>query len=1228
MEKRHHTGRRLLAALALFAYLFTCAPAHAEADEHTPGEVALIRTYEGASPEKLVEEIIIEAPPSPVELNTKVQLSARVLPDDAANKTVTWACENRKIAEVLPNDQLLATVPGFALVTATAEDGSGVSANITIQIGRPVTGVSISEPKLTIKVGEMAELKATVVPEDASFPNLSFIVDDSSIAQVFEGGTILGVSPGTTTVSANATDLNGASATCEVTVIRPVEKIAISAPDSLKVGETAALGADVYPSFATVKTLIWSSGNPSVASVDDSGVVSALAAGDAVITAAAADGSGVTGEKKIAVIQPVTSIELTAPYNALSVGSQMTVSAAALPSDASDKMVHWSSSDESIAKVDGEGNVTAISPGAVTITATANDGNGALAEMTLTVIRLVSSIELTAPAIAIDVGSRMKLNATALPSDASDKSMNWRLSDESIAAVDGDGIVTALTPGAVTVTAMAGDGGGASAALTLTVVRLVKSIELSSPAATVYAGDRIKLSALALPADASNPNILWSSSDESIAKVDKSGNVMAIEPGKVNITATAEDGGGVFETTELTIIKNVASISITAPADTMNVGSQLKLSAQVLPANATNKAIVWSSGDTSIATVDSDGCVKALETGVVAIVAATLDGSGVLSVKMLTVVRPVSSISLSAPASSIFVSGQVRLSASVLPSNATNKGIAWSSGDTSIATVDASGNVVAVKPGTVKITAKAIDGSGTFASKELAVIQPVSSISITASTSTVFVAGQLKLTATALPANAANKSVKWSSYDPSIATVDASGNVKALKIGKVKIAATAQDLSGTFAVQEITVVEPVQSIALSASQSTINVGSALKINAEVKPESAANKGLNWKSSNASVASVDASGNVVAVKPGKVKITAEARDLSGVFAAIEVTIVQAVTSVKLAATASQIKVGGTVKISATVLPANATNMGLTWSSSNPPVATVDQTGRVTAKSPGKTTITATAKDGGGAYATKEVTAVQPVTSVTLNLQKLTISVGQTVNPLKAGALPANASNKAVTYSVDKPSILTVGKNGAITGIWKGTATVKITAADGSGKTASCVVKVVDKKKGVTSISLSKKSANVQQGKTVSLKANLKPSGAKDKAVQWMSSDKTVATVSSKGVVKGIKPGKAVITATASSGYTAECTVTVTEVPVSKLTMKKNSASVKLGKKYRLLPTVAPVNAGNKSLTWTSSNEKVATVDQDGWVKAVGAGKAKITARSANGKSASYTLTVKK
>ena len=246
-----------------------------------------------------------------------------------------------------------------------------------------------------------------------------------------------------------------------------------------------------------------------------------------------------------------------------------------------------------------------------------------------------------------------------------------------------------------------------------------------------------------------------------------------------------------------------------------------------------------------------------------------------------------------------------------------------------------------------------------------------------------------------------------------------------------------------------------------------------------------------------------------------------------------------------------------------------------------------------------------------------------TGVTVSPSAISISVGET-QALDAAVLPSDATNKYVVWSSSSSAIATVSASGLVKGVKPGT--VDISVGFPGGKSAKCRVTVMPVL--AMGVSLSKASASVSVGGQEQLTATVQPGTATNKAVAWASSDSSVATVSSSGLVKGVRAGAATITATTQDGgHAASCAVTVTAVAATGVSLNKSALSLVEANTGQLTATVQPGTATNKAVAWASSDNSVATVSSSGLVKGVRAGAATITATTQDGgKTATCAVTV--
>ena len=249
----------------------------------------------------------------------------------------------------------------------------------------------------------------------------------------------------------------------------PVQQVTLSASAyTLTAGESFTLTAAVAPSDATDQRIVWSSSNNAVASVSD-GVVTAITAGSATITAASADGNARASCEVTVEPVLVSSITLNTASLTLDVGDTFYLDPTILPVEASGLILTWKSSDETVATV-ANGYVTAVGSGSAEITAYANDGSNATASCSVTVNPvLVSSIVLSDTSIELLAGQTYALSATAYPADADNPTIIWASNNAAVATVTSSGVVTGKASGTTTIQASADDGSGVVAYCTVNV---------------------------------------------------------------------------------------------------------------------------------------------------------------------------------------------------------------------------------------------------------------------------------------------------------------------------------------------------------------------------------------------------------------------------------------------------------------------------------------------------------------------------------------------------------------------------------------------------------------------------------------------------------------------------------------------------------------------------------------------------------------------------------------
>jgi uncharacterized protein YjdB len=551
--------------------------------------------------------------------------------------------------------------------------------------------------------------------------------------------------------------------------------------------------------------------------------------------------------------------------------------------------------------------------------------------------------------------------------------------------------------------------------------------------------------------------------------------------------------------------------------------------------------------------------------------------------------------------------------------------VQYTSSNAKVAAVDARGLVTATGEGQAILTATARDltGSGSYASSvTITVHNAVASVTLPAEVQ-MFVGGKKKLTAAVSPANAPDKTLSWSITPASAGAVSEDGTVTA---GSSPAAATvtATSVNGRKGTTALYVTIPAESVEISAADGAqaLPVGASLQLTAQVLPSGAYQK-VSWKSSNRWVAPVDANGLVVGRKPGKVILTATAKDGTKVTGTYALNVVIPVTGVALPERAS-VRIGGTTRLLAALTPEDPTDGTLRWSSDNAS-ATVSQDGVVTGVSKGDATITATAA--GGVRGSCKVHVVPPVASIRLAPVSgyTTVYAGEAVL-LKVEILPEDAGNKALAWRSTMVRIARATGGGEVQALRPGTATIIAEAEDGGGASGRIDLTVVQP---APSIALSQPEVVLyKNGEPGALTLTAAPPrGTQFRQLTWSVAQGAAASVDSQGVVKVISDGEAVVRATTDRGVYAECKVSVRTLP-SRAGFEKPSLTLKPGESVDL-KNLLTMDGSEPSVTWASSDPSVVVVVTPEGVATAGkkkAGSAVVTATTKNGLTVRCTITV--
>jgi uncharacterized protein (TIGR02145 family) len=338
----------------------------------------------------------------------------------------------------------------------------------------------------------------------------------------------------------------------------------------------------------------------------------------------------------------------------------------------------------------------------------------------------VTGVSLDRTTFLLDVGVPGTLTATISPETATNKEVAWSSSDDTIATIDADGVVTAVKAGSVRITATTADG-GKTATCTVTVLVTgggdeptetvaVTEVTLNKTTLSLEAGAIEILTPTVAPETATNKAVKWSTSDATIATVSANGKVTAVKNGSATITVTTVDGAKTADCV-VNVITPVTGVSLNKSTLSLVVGNTETLTATIAPEDATNKSVTWTSSDDTVASVGANGLVTAIKEGSTTITVTTADGNFTATCDVTVIAKPipVTGVGLNKSTLSLTLGATETLTATVAPETATNKAVTWSTGDSETATVSADGLVTALKEGTVTITVTTADGAKTAA---------------------------------------------------------------------------------------------------------------------------------------------------------------------------------------------------------------------------------------------------------------------------------------------------------------------------------------------------------------------------------------------------------------------------------------------------------------------------------------------------------------------------------
>lgn len=1046
---------------------------------------------------------------------------------------------------------------GSTKVTVRTKDGSGntyLEKSFVVNAKVDFTDGAVNSEGnrvVTLDATPYVPFERTLIKSNVKNPSQSgatWQAENTDILTTYDNGEVLGKYAGVTKLTAGimAKDVSGAQTFLsgtydDIWVVVPFKWQ--NSIENMNVADSFQLQTSGRPGELT-----WATSNNSVLTVDQNGLVTAVGSGTATISVSRpTDVNNQTNKYNekynlSITINVIDSFGLSTTSKEINVDESFDLKAlTTTDSPITFKVENQAevgqqvSSDTIVSTVQSEDGktltVTGVKSGVVKITAVQNiDGLMKSAECYVYVRTPVGEVTLDPSSMSINRGESSIVQLLFNPSQPYNDKVLWTTSNADVASVEGDSTkatVKGLKGGTATISVITMDGlKVASCDVSVREPVTGLSLNQTSVNSTMAVGS-YQLSATVLPeGDGVNRNVSWTSSDESVITVDENGLVKFVAPGYATIICKTLDNSYIA-TCNFYISVPVESVTLDYTNEIMTMGSKLRITAEVLPLTATNRTVAWSSSNPSVCTVDQNGLVEAVGTGTATILCQSIDG-GISAMCNIYVKQPATSVVLNTTETTVRKGAVFWLNATVLPENADNKVIKWSSKDETIATVDADGRVTAVGSGVTTIIALNED-SGLTATCLVTVTQPITGFTLNSSYQEMWVGAKYAIIPQIEPMDADNKKVTYQSSDPAVASVDENGIVTANQGGSCVIIATTDELKLTATVS-IDVKEYVSSIEINETYKTMNIGAQGRVYATVKSDTATNRNVIWSSADPGVASVDDNGNISANGYGMTVVTCTAEDGSGVSASLAVRVIEPVQSISVQPDSINLLVGDSQMVYAQVYPDEASVHDVRWESSNEAVATVDGDGEVFGVGVGKAKITAISNDGNEVKGSCSV-YVSPVVSISslkINSKEITMLSGKT-RQLTVRITPTNTTESVDWYSTDT-SVVVVDGSGRITTVGPGTADV-VCVGGISNKEASCTVH---------SLAISQSSIRLEQYDTFDLYVD-----GTDKSVSWRTANPRVATVNSSGHVVARMAGTTKITATVD-GKTLTCTVRVTNI----------------------------------------------------------------------------------
>ena len=1157
---------------------------------------------------------------------------------------VTWTSSNGSVVSIDANGLATGTGIGSATLTATLQ-GKMVSTNSFQVTAAMLVSIAFTPANPTVGTGSNSQIDVMGTYSDGSTQDLSstamYSSSNTAVATISSTGVIMGVSPGTSTITVTASGVTNSfnvtvsSATLVSVAISPANPAPFAKGTMQQFTLTGTYSDGTTQNLSASAT--WTSSNPAVFTIDRNGLATGTGVGSAQLTSAYQGQTAMTGMFQVSAAT-VSSLAITPDNASFAVGSTQQYTATATYSDNTTMDVSgsatWSSSNTSVISINSTGFATGMGAGQAMVRAQYMGLAGAVNVNVTAAAATLQQVVVSARTGGTNgtAGGTKQFNATAVYSDMSSVDVTnqaaWTSTNMNVATVSSTGLASLLSAGSTTIQAQYGGLTGAANVM-VGASAVLQSIAISPSAASVAKGLTQQFKATGTYSDGSTQDVTtmvtWMSSNTAYATINQSGLATSTTGGQTQISASYQG-----QTAQVMLTVSAATLqSLALTPNSLNLANGTKqqiIATGTLSDGSTQDyttSVNWSSSNSSNATVSASGVVSSTGVGPVTITAQAGGINASLNVNVTAATA--ASVQLTPSSVTIPVGGVQQFQATAMFTDGTSQdvtnSVTYTTSNPNVVTVDANGNLHGVGSGRATVTAT-LGSASTTATVNITMVA-LTSLAITPANVSLADGLSQQLTATGTFADGSTQNltntVAWTSSNAQVAPVSSTGKVSAMGVGAVTITATTDNMSATD--QVTATAAAVSAISVTPANTTLAAGQTQQFAATATftdgSQTTVTSSADWSVSDPTKGSISDSGStkglLTTTAAGTLNVVAT---INGVNGTVPVTVQPAALTVlritpspisTAAGTTQQLTVTGSYTDGST---ANVTSSTV-WTSGSASVATVDATGLLHAGMAGSTTVQATVQS---TTATAAVTiGAATLNSIAITPSTSSLAKGLTEQMTAIGTYTdgstANLTSQ-VQWSSSAPSVATVSGTGLVSTLSTGNATLTATLNSVS-QTASLTVTAAV----LESIAVTASQNSFALGLSLQLTATGTYSDGTTQnlsnSATWTSSAPSTGMVNSMGLATGRTTG--MFTAQAAyGGKTGNLPLTVTAAVLQSITVTPaNVVLVNLsGNSVQFTATGTFSDGTTQNLTnsvhWSLNALNVGSISQSGQFTALNVG----------------------